>query len=204
MSAEEKNAQTPRDLSADCEKSVTTASSTDSSSCGVNGSNRITTALASGPSDDMWAQNYPSGTFSILRQPYRNVSHLDAVACISCSMLCDMSRQVGVLSVFPRGLSYVVATDRSPPPVRTTTWVSGGHYYYLSVAERCVCRQTSRNSRCLSVLHAESIRHIHRLLRPDVPCFWSNAHLSKEEETPPPKGNPSPTLKKDATQSIAK
>jgi hypothetical protein len=29
-------------------------------------------------------------------------------------MLYDMSRQVGVLSVFPRELSYVVAPDRSP------------------------------------------------------------------------------------------
>ncbi len=51
-----------------------------------------------------------------LRALCRNVSRLHAITCKDCSMLCDMSRQVGGLSVSPRGLSYVVAPD-SPPPL---------------------------------------------------------------------------------------
>ena len=40
-----------------------------------------------------------------LRALCRNVSRLYAITCKDCSMLCDMSRQVGGLSVSPRGLS---------------------------------------------------------------------------------------------------
>jgi hypothetical protein len=154
-----------------------------------------------GQGDDIWSPKTLSDAFSPQQQPYSNVSHLETVSYISCSTLCDMSRQLGGLSVSPRTLSYVVGPDSPPTSVRTTTWVSGGHYYYLSKAERCVCRQNVGTDAAYLLSTQKALGTY--IGSYGLMCHASGAtcHLSKEEETPPPKREPIPHIKKRCNAS---
>lgn len=69
---------------------------------------------------------------------------------------CFMLYKTGVLSALPRGATYVVSPDGTPPTIRTTTSPSAGYYFNTFCAKKYASLGRSLRETRFCVLSAES------------------------------------------------